>query len=86
MRRDLEPQEIAELRAEAAEARALAGTFQCDKTVQDLLGYASELDTQAAELEQNSLQPLQEKDPAGPVPPLETLDLSVRRLPVVIRG
>jgi hypothetical protein len=56
MRRDLEPQEIAELRAEAAEARSLAGTFRCDKTVRDLLNYASELDIQAAKLEQDSLQ------------------------------
>jgi len=58
MRPDLEPQEIAELRAEAGEARALAATFQCDRTVQDLLNYASELDIQAAKLEQDSLQPL----------------------------
>ena len=50
-------QEIAELRAEAAEARALATTFKCDQTVRDLLNYAMELDSEAAQLEKTSSQP-----------------------------
>jgi len=63
---DLEPTEIAELRAEAAEARALARTFQCDKTVQDLLNYAAELELQATKLEQDFLQPLRVRKQALP--------------------
>ena len=73
MRPDLEPKEIAELRAEAADARALARTFQCDKTVQDLLNYASELELQATKLEQDFLQPLRVRKQQALPPRLNTL-------------
>ena len=47
-------QEIAELREEAAEARALAATFKSGPTVEDLLKYASVLEREAAQLEEGA--------------------------------
>ena len=60
-------QEVWELRAEAAEARDLAATFEDNATVHDLLSYASALDRDAAQLEKSSLQ----KPFTAPVGPLE---------------
>ena len=51
MSKDLISEEISELRAEAAEARRLASTFEDSASVTDLLNYASALDNEATQLE-----------------------------------
>ena len=53
MVRDQIAQEVNELRAEAAEARALAATFKCSPSRRDLLNYAEALEREAAQLESN---------------------------------
>ena len=51
MCRDQKADDILELRAEAASARALAATFDDGPSATDLLNYAAALDREADELE-----------------------------------
>ena len=51
MRKDQMPEEILDLRAEAASARQLAASFDNPASVADLLDYAAVLEDQADQLE-----------------------------------
>ena len=58
MSKDRIAEDIRELRAEAADARDLASTFEGGPTVRDLLNYAAALDREASQMERSPPQRL----------------------------